>query len=131
MSRQHRQHRQHGEHDRPGPHTRLSDTDRDRAAAELADHYAEGRLDAEEHAERLDAIWTARVGADLEPIFADLPRRVVERGSGRRPRGWHSVPFVPVAAILVVLSIVTHLPFWILIFFVGCGLFTRRAWAWR
>ncbi len=119
---------------RIGPQTRLGDADRDRAAAELADHYATGRLDAEEHAERLDAIWTARVGADLEPIFADLPRRVPEhpRGSrGTRSRGWHSVPFVPVAAILVVLSIVTHLPFWILIFFLGCGLFTRRAHAWR
>jgi hypothetical protein len=115
----------------PGPHTRLSDADRDRAAADLAEHYAEGRLDAEEHAERLDAIWTARVGADLEPIFADLPRRVPERARGRRSQGWHPVPFLPVAALLVVLSIVTHLPFWILIFFVGCGLFTRRAWAWR
>jgi len=112
-----------------GPHTRLSDADRDRAAAELADHYAEGRLDADEHAERLDAIWTARVGADLAPIFDDLPRRTPERAPGRRSRGWRSVPFVPVAAVLVVLSIVTHLPFWILIFFLGCGLFTRRAHA--
>ena len=118
--------------ERIGNQTRLGDADRDRAAAELADHYAAGRLDAEEHAERMDAIWTARVGADLAPIFADLPRSVPEReASGRRSRGWHSVPFLPVAAVLVVLSVVTHLPFWILIFFLGCGLFTRRACAWR
>ena len=47
-------------------------------------------------------------------------------------RGWQPVPFLPVAALLIVLSIVTHLPFWILIFFVGCGLFARRRMqAWR
>jgi hypothetical protein len=112
------------------PQTRLSDADRDRAAADLIEHYADGRLDAEEHAERLDAIWTARVAADLEPIFDDLPRRTPERlarpSRGHRPRGWRPVPFLPVVAVLVVLSVVTHLPFWILIFFVGCGLFSRR-----
>lgn len=114
------------------PVTRLSDADRDRAAADLVEHYAEGRLDAEEHAERLDAIWTARTAADLEPIFADLPRSAPERTSrGRRSSGWRPVPFVPIVALLIVLSIVTHLPFWILIFFVGCGLFTRRAHAWN
>ena len=118
---------------------RLSDADRDRAAAELSEHYAQGRLDAEEHAERLDAIWTARTGADLAPIFEDLPRKVapLRRGPGRdrgsRP-GWRPVPFLPVAALLVVLSVVTHLPFWVLIFFLGCGFVGRRQGhrpAWR
>jgi hypothetical protein len=114
-------------------HIRLSDADRDRAAVDLAEHYAEGRLTPEEHAERLDAIWTARTHADLDPIFEDLPRRAPERPSrGRgRGRGWRPVPFVPIAGLLIVLSIVTHLPFWILIFFVGCGLFARRAAARR
>lgn len=108
-------------------HYRLSDADRDRAAAELADHYAEGRLTTDEHAERLDAIWTARTHADLRPIFEDLPRRAPERAGGGRSRGWNSVPFLPVAAALIVLSILTHLPFWILIFFIGCGLFRWRS----
>jgi hypothetical protein len=112
------------------PRMRLSDADRDRAAAELSEHYAHGRLDAEEHAERLDAIWTARLGADLDPIFEDLPRPAPERPArAHRARRWHSAPFLPVAAVLVVLSVVTHLPFWILIFFVGCGLFSRRVHA--
>ena len=116
------------------PGMRISDADRDQAASDLSEHYAEGRLTHEEHAERLDAIWTARTHADLEPIFEDLPtsRRT---GSGlARPQGrrrWHGVPFLPVAAALVVLSILTHLPFWILIFFVGCGLFSRRVRATR
>ena len=113
------------------PQTRLSDTDRDRAAADLSEHYAEGRLDTEEHAERLDAIWTARTRADLDPIFEDLPQRAPERPARGRRRGWQPVPFVPVVAVLVGLSIVTHLPFWILILFVGCGLFARRSHAWR
>ena len=120
-------------HPRSQGQTRLSDVERDRAAAELSEHYAEGRLDAEEHAERLDAIWTARVGADLEPIFEDLPRPELRRPR-RGPRGgggWHGVPFLPIAAALVVLSVLTGLPFWILIFFVGCGLFVRRTHAWR
>jgi hypothetical protein len=118
--------------DQMGPHVRLSDADRDRAAAELAEHYGEGRLTAEEHAERLDAIWTARTRADLAPIFEDLPRPASERARRDRARRWRGVPFLPVAAALVVLSIVTHLPFWILIFFVGCGLFGRRRMpAWR
>lgn len=122
-------------------HMRISDADRDRAAADLAEHFAQGRIDAEEHAERLDAIWTARTGADLAPIFADLPRPAAapppeRRGArfGSRPHGrggWHGVPFLPVVALLVVLSVVTHLPFWILIFVIGCGLFKRRTHAWR
>jgi hypothetical protein len=112
-------------------HIRLSDADRDRAAAELADHYAEGRLTTEEHAERLDAIWTARTHADLRPIFEDLPRQAPERAGRGRSRRWQSVPFLPVAAALIVLSVLTHLPFWILIFFIGCGFLGRRACAWR
>lgn len=112
---------------------RISDADRDRAAADLGDHFAEGRLSADEHAERLDAVWTARTSADLAPIFEDLPvRRETRHSAGPRPptgwaarrRGW--VPLLPLLAVLIVLSAITHLPFWILIFFIGCGAFTRR-----
>jgi hypothetical protein len=112
---------------------RISDADREQAASDLSEHYAVGRLSHEEHAERLDAIWTARTHADLTPIFEDLPSRR-STGTIRPPEGlrrWHGVPFLPVVAVLVVLSVVTHLPFWILIFFVGCGLFARRAAARR
>ena len=106
---------------------RLSDAERDAAAADLAHHYGEGRLTAEEHAERLDAIWTARTRSDLAPIFADLPRRQAPRperpeARRRRPR----LPLLPVVAVLVLLSVVTRLPFWVLIFVLfGCGLLGR------
>jgi len=110
-------------------HLRISDADREQAASDLSEHYAEGRLTHDEHAERLDAIWTARTHADLKPIFEDLPTRR-SAGQPRLPSTrsrWHSLPFLPVAAVLIVLSVLTHLPFWILIFFVGCGFFGRRA----
>ncbi len=110
---------------------RIGDADRDRAAADLGEHFAEGRLSAEEHAERLDAVWTARTQADLTPIFEDLPSRPSSTPASSRGRShpgppWRTVPFLPIAIVLVVLSVITHLPFWILIFFVGCGLFSHR-----
>jgi hypothetical protein len=108
---------------------RISDADRDQAASDLSGHYAEGRLTHEEHAERLDAIWTARTHADLAPIFEDLPSGRGTGSSLARPlpgRRWHGLPFLPIAAALVVLSVLTHLPFFLLIFLVGCGLFSRR-----
>ena len=107
---------------------RISDADREQAASDLSEHYAEGRLSHDEHAERLDAIWTARTQADLAPIFDDLPARR-SAGTTRAPSGhrrWYGVPFLPVVAALVLLSVLTHLPFWILIFFVGCGFVGRR-----
>jgi Domain of unknown function (DUF1707) len=52
---------------------RASDADRDRAASMLNEAMAQGRLTAEEHADRLDAIYAAKTHADLVPILDDLP----------------------------------------------------------
>ncbi|MFG3346537.1 DUF1707 domain-containing protein [Streptomyces sp. NPDC048018] len=52
---------------------RASDADRDRIADILADALAEGRLDAEEHSERIDAVYRAKTVGELEPIVRDLP----------------------------------------------------------
>jgi hypothetical protein len=52
---------------------RASDTDRDRVADQLREALAEGRLTAEEHAERLDAVYQAKTYAELAPIVHDLP----------------------------------------------------------
>lgn len=54
-------------------HLRMSDAERDLAAADLGEHYAQGRLTTDEHSERLDRIWAARTRGELGPIFADLP----------------------------------------------------------
>ena len=52
---------------------RASDSDRDRVADQLREALAEGRLTAEEHAERLDAVYRAKTYAELAPIVEDLP----------------------------------------------------------
>lgn len=52
---------------------RASDADRDRVADQLREALAEGRLSAEEHAERLDAVYQAKTYAELAPIVHDLP----------------------------------------------------------
>ena len=52
---------------------RISDTDRDRAASRLREHYAEGRLTAEELDERITATLNARTAGDLRKVMADLP----------------------------------------------------------
>jgi hypothetical protein len=106
----------------PDPRLRIADSDRERAMADLAMHYADGRLDHEEYDERLDAIWTARTRADLALLFTDLPRMQAPQPSrtpARAPRPAGSrfrLPLLPVIAVLVVLSILTEAPFWLLVF---------------
>ncbi|GAA5115127.1 hypothetical protein GCM10023339_21700 [Alloalcanivorax gelatiniphagus] len=106
----------------PGPQTRISDADRERAMADLAGHYADGRLDHEEYDERLDAIWTARTRADLAVLFSDMPRLQVPqpaRTPSRAPRPADRrfrLPLMPVLALLIGLSILTGAPLWLLIF---------------
>jgi len=58
---------------RPERELRIGDAERTAAADELAEHYAQGRLSAEEHSDRLDAVWAARTPSDLVPVFSDLP----------------------------------------------------------
>ncbi len=52
---------------------RVSDADREHAAAQLRDHFAEGRLTRDELDERIIAILTARTTGDLRRVLADLP----------------------------------------------------------
>ncbi|MEU7080557.1 DUF1707 domain-containing protein [Streptomyces sp. NPDC046409] len=52
---------------------RASDADRDRIADILREAMAEGRLTAEEHAERVDLVYRAKTVGELEPLVQDLP----------------------------------------------------------
>jgi hypothetical protein len=52
---------------------RASDADRDTAAAVINNALAEGRLTAEEHSDRLDAVYAAKTHAELVPLLDDLP----------------------------------------------------------
>lgn len=66
---------------------RVSDADRERVAARLREHYAEGRLSAEEMDERISAALSAKTEGDLRHLLADLP----EPGAAQVPqagRNW-------------------------------------------
>lgn len=107
---------------------RIGDAEREEAAHELGEHFAMGRITAEEHSERLEQIWAARTSADLAPAFVDLPRArptpapsTTAAPSGRR--GWTGgpgpLPRVPfpvklLIALVAVVLVFTHLP-WILV----------------
>jgi hypothetical protein len=57
----------------PPPGIRISDADRERAAARLQQALAEGRITLDELEDRLAVVYAARYAADLLPPFADLP----------------------------------------------------------
>ena len=98
---------------------RIGDAERETAAHELGEHFAMGRITAEEHGERLEQIWSARTAADLAPAFADLPRPRTEPAaatprpewSGRRPAPRLPFPVKLLIALVVVVLVFTHLPF--------------------
>ena len=56
-----------------GPATRASDADRDAAAGLPNKAFAEGRLTADEHDQRLSATYAARSWQQLHQLTADLP----------------------------------------------------------
>jgi uncharacterized protein DUF1707 len=66
---------------------RVSDADRERVAAKLRDHFAEGRLTQDELDERVSAALHAKTAGDLRPLTADLPEPVPATGRGRGPGG--------------------------------------------
>jgi uncharacterized protein DUF1707 len=100
---------------------RASDADRDRAASVINNALAEGRLTADEHSDRLDAIYSAKTQADLVPVLDDLPtagaataqdpspaaparfgpaRKIIAIfGGASRKGGWHAEPVIEVLAV--------------------------------
>lgn len=56
------------------PVLRASDADRDRVAAVLGEALATGRLTSLEHADRLEAAYSAKTVGELAPITRDLPQ---------------------------------------------------------
>jgi Domain of unknown function (DUF1707) len=66
---------------------RVSDADRDRVAARLRDHFAEGRLTSDEMDERVSATLSAKTVGDLRRVMADLPGgALVPPPAEHRPR---------------------------------------------
>src|SRR5215468_3910328 len=56
-----------------GPAMRVSDADRDAAAGLLNAAFAEGRLTADEHGQRVESAYAARTWQQLRQLTADLP----------------------------------------------------------
>jgi hypothetical protein len=54
-------------------HIRVSDADRERVADRLREHFAEGRLSADELDERITATLSAKTFAELRRVTTDLP----------------------------------------------------------
>ena len=105
---------------------RLSDAEREAAAVDLGEHFAQGRLTADEHAERLERVWAAKTRGEVAPIFRDLPSPYAavstppppdERywHAGVRPfRRWVPGPLLVVLAVLILVSAIAHFPLFLL-----------------
>ena len=103
--------------DHPSGSLRVSDADRDRAIAELSEHYQAGRLTTEELEDRTGRALQARTAADLAALFTDLPRRraPVTSAAASAPasparswpaRSWPArVPVAPFAVLAVVVAL--------------------------
>ncbi|MGW0228363.1 DUF1707 SHOCT-like domain-containing protein [Actinopolymorpha singaporensis] len=66
-------------------HLRASDADRERIVKVLGEALADGRLDVQEHSERLDAVYQAKTMGELEPITYDLAATSPQPHAQTRP----------------------------------------------
>lgn len=57
-----------------GPDVRASDEQRERAAQDIREHFAAGRLTDEELSQRVQAVYDARTEQDIKAVLADLPK---------------------------------------------------------
>jgi hypothetical protein len=101
---------------------RASDADRERIAARLREHFAEGRLTREELDERIAAALGAKTYGDLRGVMADLP----EPGMFPQPGGWPVVapprpvmarsgpPILPLALLLLFMGLLLPGTGWVL-----------------
>ena len=124
---------------KPAPKTslRIGDAERDRAIAELGDHFAAGRLSTEEFEQRVDQAIKARFNDDLDPLFVDLPRTPepsMESRSHQRSDahlGWSPVlwfaPLLVVCAVVAAVLLSAPWLVWMFLWmFLITGFFRRR-----
>ena len=80
----------------PSGSLRVSDADRDRAIAELSEHFQAGRLTTEELEDRTGRALQARTAGELAELFTDLPRRqAAVTGTAPTPARAGSFPACP------------------------------------
>ncbi len=70
-----------------GYEMRVSDAEREAAAAELREHFASGRLNQDELDERLASAFGAKTRGDLNALFTDLPSSGRERAGASSSAG--------------------------------------------
>jgi Domain of unknown function (DUF1707) len=94
---------------------RVSDADRDRAIAELSEHFQAGRLTTEELEDRTGRALQARTAGELAELFTDLPRRQTAM-TGTAPTPARAGSFRParvpigIIAVVVLASILSGHP---------------------
>jgi Domain of unknown function (DUF1707) len=91
----------------PAARLRAGDADRERTADELRRAHADGRIDADELAERVGRCYESRTFGELQRLTADLlgpeRRRTLERfdRGGRHPRHGLRIALAAIAALWV------------------------------
>jgi hypothetical protein len=80
------------------PELRASDADRQRVVVDLQRHTADGRLNLDEYAQRVDQILAARTHGELAALTSDLPAAALPHGDG--------APFSRQLALAFLLSVV-------------------------
>lgn len=73
---------------------RVSDADRERVTDLLREHFAAGRISAEELDERISAALGAKTYGDLHKVMADLPGPAPAPPHARQPVPWAARPTV-------------------------------------
>lgn len=125
----------------PQPRTvRVGDADREAMADVLRQHYAAGRLDAQEFEERIERCLMAKTFSDLDGLLDDLPPLqppAPEPGPPPPDRGyvlppWQPAYLIPVAIAFIALAVLTHgrlfWLFWPLFFLFLFGPWGRCGW---
>ena len=102
---------------------RASDAERDEIVSQLRTHAADGRLDVDELAERVERAYAAKTRRDLVAIVGDLPRPPRPRPNVDAEFDEHLRSYLGVMALLVVIWALTGMGyFWPIWPAVGWGI---------
>jgi Flp pilus assembly protein TadB len=118
-------------------HIRVSDADRERVADRLREHFAEGRLSADELDDRIAATLTAKTFAELRRVTKDLPDPERAAGAPAGPGRGYPPPWarrggfamrrrrpriLPLLLLLLIAALVIPGAGWLLVAFVKVAL---------
>lgn len=92
------------------PELRIGTAERERAAADLGEHLAAGRLSTEEFDERVRQAYAARTAAELTPLFRDLPNLRPAPPPPRPRRDLRPLLLVLLVAAVIAWVVFVHVP---------------------